>query len=279
MKVIRELSLLLAGGLIGIGAIPFGNQINKYLLLVIVLVVLLILIGVGLLGWLRILYLHCWLFVNTKVRKISFFAPYEIDSNNSSWVDVSLRQIFSETKKSKIKFNTIVRDKNFAKYPIIINPYGGVYPESNLYSLESLDKVFSYVRKGGIYIGIADIPFYYAYDANLQRRVDTTPMAGDFSQFRSFLQTILTKKLHCFVYALVGGSDFESGITRVIELTDNSVNLFDREISIDKSDKKYSPFLAIPYGRGYFVFSTITIDKTKIKHISKIIEKSLELLA
>jgi len=161
---------------------------------------------------------------------------------------------------------------------MVINPYGGVYPEDDLSTLKSLDNIFDYVRNGGIYVNIADIPFYYAYERNLKRRIDTTPLAGDFLQVRSFLQTILTRKLHCFVFGLTAGKDFDTGIWRVIELTDNTNNFFHKEIVISEDGKKYSPFLAIPYGRGYFVFSTLMINKENIGHISEIIKKSLELL-
>ena len=278
MKIIKKLSLLLAGSLIGISAALFEVEISKHLLWIVVLILLLILVGVGLLDWIRTFYLYCVFFINKKTKRIGLFASYEVRSDNSSWVNVSLNQILNELTKSKVKFGIITKDKNFEKYPIVVNPYGGVYPETNLSSLKTLNNIFSYVREGGIYINIADIPFYYAYDENLKRRIDTTPLAGDFSQVRSFLQTILTKKLHCFVYGLVSGEDFKDGIERIIELPGNAHNFFHKEITINGSDKKFSPFLAIPYGCGYFVFSTIAIDETKIDHISEIIKKSLELL-
>lgn len=278
MKIIKEISFLLAGSLIGVIAMPFANQASEHLPVIAVLFFLLILIGLGLFEWLRNFFIYCALFINTKTKKAGLFAPYEIDSDNSSWVEASLRQMSNKLEKSKVKFTTITKDKKFSKYPIIINPYGGVYPENNLSSLQSLNNIFFYVRRGGIYVNIADIPFYYAYDENLKRRVDTTPLAGDFLQIRSFLQTTLTKKLHCFVFGLTSGDDFKSGITRIIELTDNSRNLFNKEITINGAGGKYSPFLAIPYGRGYFVFSTTIIKKSNIDRIPEIIKRSLELL-
>jgi hypothetical protein len=273
MKIIKELCLLLAGSLIGIGVSPFSDEIGKHLSLIVIFIALLILVGIGLLDWIYIQCVHFVFFVNSKLRVVCIFAPYEITSDNSSWVDLSLRQIFESLKHSKIKFSVIGSQTNFKQYPVVINPYGGVYPERDLSALKSLDDIFSYVKSGGVYINIADIPFYYAYDENLNRRIDTTPLADNFSQVRSFLQTALTNKLHCLVYGLTSGENFKAGATRVIELPENGHNLYGKEILIDS--KKFTPILDIPYGKGYFVFSTLIVNKSEIGHTIKTITKSL----
>lgn len=51
---------------------------------------------------------------------------------------------------------------NFDKYTAILNPYGGVYPERDLSNYETLNKILNYVREGGFFINVADIPGYFA---------------------------------------------------------------------------------------------------------------------
>ena len=69
----------------------------------------------------------------------------------------------------------ISRDTLFDGYSAILNPYGGTYPESDLKTQITLHKIVEYVADGGVFVSIADIPGYYAYSFQLQRRVDMTP--------------------------------------------------------------------------------------------------------
>lgn len=264
---IKEISFLLAGALIGIISISFQGQISSHLLAIGIIIVFLMLIGVGIIDgiiFVRIFFIRK---INNFRRKICLYAPYEIDSETSSWIDVSQRQLLNLIIKNKINFAIIKKESSIFKYPVVVNPYGGVYPEKNASTLESLNFLFDYVNKGGIYINIADIPFYYAFDQYHKRMINTTPLAGDFSQVRSFLQTILTKKLHCFVFGLTSGEDFDNNITRIISLAKNSRNLFNKSIKIDETETLYSPVLTIPYGKGYFVFSTIQITKENFEEL------------
>lgn len=274
---IKEIAFIIAGALIGIAFIPFEKEISNYFAWFVYFILFLILLGLGFFDWVK----FAWIILNRKInkrrKKVCIYAPYEIDQETSSWINVSLRQIQNAIESEKIKVTTTKNEKNILRFPLVINPYGGVYPEKDLSTLASLDFIFKYVREGGVYVNIADIPFYYAFDSSLSRRVDTTPLAGDFSQVRSFLQTILTKKLHCFVWGLTSGEDFNNGIHRIISLSSNSKNLFRKEIAIDEIEAgSYSPILAIPYGKGYFIFSTIQIEK--VDKFIVLIKKSLKFL-
>ena len=40
---------------------------------------------------------------------------------------------------------------------------------------ETLNKIFDYVNKGGLFVNVADIPGYWAYNLLLKRRLDATP--------------------------------------------------------------------------------------------------------
>lgn len=274
-QITKKISLLLAGSLLGITFSLYINEISQYTSWIISTIFILILYGFGSFEGI----FGIWVLVNRKInnirKKICIYAPYEIENNNSSWVNVYLAQLKIQIEKSHFNYSFKKDERSFSKYPIVINPYGGVYPEKNASTLQSFNNIFEYVRNGGKYLNIADIPFYYAFDEFLKRRIDTTPLAGDYSLARSFLKTLLTKKLHCFVYGL---KDTGNGVTRVISLSENSKNLFCKIIKIENDELEYSPSLAIPYGKGYFVFSTRQISEDNLEIFSQIIKDTLNRL-
>ncbi|MDP3297532.1 MAG: hypothetical protein Q8N09_08085 [Thermodesulfovibrionia bacterium] len=276
-QISKEVSLLIAGALIGVVATLFTDALSEYRFYPVPVSALLILYGIGLFEW--ILLSLYWLVrkINQKFHFVGIYAPYAIKKNNASWVNVNLNDLYHSLKKQKIRYRIHRSERIFKEYPIIINPYGGVYPEKEFSSLRSLEVIFSYVKNGGIYINIADIPFYYAYDKNLNRRIDTTPLAGDFSLQRSFLATILTKRLNHYVFGLTKGEDFDAGITRIIQLSETSKNLFKKDAFKNGPNGGYSPVLKIPYGRGYFIFSTLQITNDSLEdNIMRVIKAAFD---
>ncbi len=69
-----------------------------------------------------------------------------------------------KTKVSLIKVNKTRVRFFIERYNVIINPYGSVYPETNIKGLSVWNTISSYVLNGGVMVNLADIPFYYAYD-------------------------------------------------------------------------------------------------------------------
>jgi hypothetical protein len=51
------------------------------------------------------------------------------------------------------------------RYSVILNPYGSAYPEVNTKDLPVLHTILNYVLHGGLFVNVADIPFYWAYDS------------------------------------------------------------------------------------------------------------------
>jgi len=62
-------------------------------------------------------------------------------------------------KAKLISINEI--DSNFSA---IINPYGETYPEEDLIELTTYHKFIEYIKKGGIFVNVGGIPFYYGFD-------------------------------------------------------------------------------------------------------------------
>lgn len=50
------------------------------------------------------------------------------------------------------------------RYAVIINPYGSTYPETDTEDLSVMRSILSYVQNGGMFVNVADIPFFFAHD-------------------------------------------------------------------------------------------------------------------
>jgi hypothetical protein len=256
----KEICLVVGGTLIAIfaEALKPDQFLNRWIILG--LAFLFIILGFfGFMAPLKGLWFCLGKSFNRKSRKIAIYAPFENKIGvNSTWIgDLEIRE-FSDLLQSKgIRNKRVTKESVFDRFPIVINPYGGVYPEEDLSTLASLDRVFDFVRKGGIYINIADIPFYYAYEKMLNRRVDTTPLSGIISAYRSFDATLLTSKLHC----LVRGLDEDSKEKRLIQVPSSEYNLLEEK----RENEDYSPVVKIPYGKGYFIFSTLQLNRENLQ--------------
>ena len=254
MNNIKTLALLIAGSIIGLVGIVFVEFITKHVWEITCAVIILILIGVGLLTWLRKQYIRLHYVINKRQRKVAFYAPYSIDADTAAWVEVSIRQITNNLRRNKIRFSIISKEEDFEKYPCVINPYGETYPEKNAATLSSIDTIFNYVKNGGVYVNAAGVPFYYAYESNLQRRVDTTPLMNAMTLQRAFLDTIVAKRLQVILLGLT--SPQHPTVERVFQVVDQSQNFYSTTIpvSYQGTNYDYSPYIALPLQKRLFRF-------------------------
>lgn len=100
----------------------------------------------------------------------------------------------------RLKVEMVNLRKSIDPFHVILNPYGGVYPEYNSVEHKTLDKIFNYVDRGGIFVSIADIPGYYEYNSFLKRRLDATKPVykienNIISPYRIFSETPFIKRL------------------------------------------------------------------------------------
>lgn len=97
------------------------------------------------------------------------------------WTDISLEdwkaavERTAEAMAVKIGVELLKATDALDGYSAILNPYGGAYPEVDLGSLRTLHNILRYVREGGLFANVADIPTYWAYSPLLKRRIDNTP--------------------------------------------------------------------------------------------------------
>lgn len=170
---------------------------------------------------------------------------------------------------STIKAELVTIDKSFDKYVAILNPYGGVYPEPDLTNFVGLKKVMSFVREGGIFINVADIPGYWAYNTKIKRKVDTTPpvfyvINNSLRMNRLFISTPLLKELGIVVDNVTANPTIEN-FTQFMP----NINVYSERVAhVESNMTTYIPnnrrnridlssFFSVPYGEGDFLFSLI----------------------
>lgn len=257
-KIFKEVALLIAGSFLAVIAVGYEELISVNRLPIFLVLAVLVFLGIGGLERSYSLILYFWKRVNKRRRVVGIYAPFPLQADNSSWVSIGIGEFQTYLNANRIRCKLEKTETAFKRHKIMLNPYGGVYPEKDLSTLASLDLIFDFVKQGGIYLNIADIPFYYAFDESLNRRTDTTPLAGDFSTLRSFFQTALTRRLHRFVL----GYHRIKGVSRVIQLFDPGENLYSGPIEHTEEGIVFnlSPVLKVAYGKGYFIFSTLHVN-------------------
>jgi len=278
--IARQIALIVAGGSLTIWVIPYENSIKNNLWVYLIVSFVLVLIGLGLFEWMIAFIFICIKKYFSMVRVIGVFAPYEIDSDTSSWVSISKRQLADKFKLMFRKVHFFDKIQYLNLYSIVVNPYGGSYPEKNVEKLSNLKSIFEFVIRGGVFINIADIPFYYAYNPLFKRSVDTTSLSiMNLQPIRFFFDTLVTKKLKISVY----GSNESFGnrnvkFNRVFVVEKGIKNLFDKTFSLHPSKElvvESSPIVAVPYGRGFFVFSTIEVTIDNMDEVMELILRGL----
>ena len=174
------------------------------------------------------------------------------------------KRAFDALPKLKAEMTNV--QKPFDSYVAILNPYGGVYPESDLKDLSSYKKILDFVREGGVFINIADIPSYWAYDQKIKRKLDTTSPIYEIENnqiisSRPFELTPLVKELGLRVFNVEPmQQDFR-------EFSDTQVNIFSERIAVVESNSETliptgsvasrdtSSFFGVKYGEGDFIIS------------------------
>ena len=238
-------------------------------------------IGLGLVD--LIYHKFIYLFIRDKLLRGKIAIPFsmEIDfKKNSSWIEIPIEKIFSIFQKHfkiSIKYNS----KKFF-YPVIINPYGGLYIEDNLLNLTTLDNIKEYVSKGGIYVNIADIPFWYSYSYNSVGKIETAPFTNN-SLSKSHIDSVLYKIFGILTLSTnnIEKHGFNSDVERVFYMQNsNFTNLHELNIKSDNPNNIHnhnlSPFVRIKYGKGFFVFSTLRIRN--VEDLEKIAEAIKDVL-
>jgi len=68
-----------------------------------------------------------------------------------------------------VELVSVQSELGFHKYLLILNPYGGVYPEHDLEQHSTFSAILEYTRAGGIFANVGDVPFFWAYSPSERR--------------------------------------------------------------------------------------------------------------
>jgi len=221
--------------------------------------------------------------------KIGILNDLGWDLNNPetyAWTDISpenWRDHLSHFKN--IEVSLITSNERFSEYAAIINPYGGVYPEKDIKQLTSLNKIISYVRNGGYFLNVADIPSYWAYSLDLKRKIDNTNPIYDpttLQPLRPFSETPLIKTLGLSVINL-DINPKQNNFNQLYTIYSKRASFFVRNMNplIPTSfigltaQYEISSLFSIDFGEGAFIFSLIWINDELHHEREKIFIKKL----
>jgi len=297
----KQLALLFAGALVSVvgGLLIRPPFPETYLYILLVIVVILILYGSGAISKLWHSY-NLWKRRGNKlvVPKVGILNDMGWASENAevrTWTDISPEEWGKEIKKLarenklKIKVKLINTRKNFDSYIVILNPYGGVYPERDVKNSETLNKILNYVNERGLFVNIADVPGYWAYNLLLKRKLDATPpiYGIDMSSsdkislipVRPFELTPFMEKLGLRILNIEKNTnlcdwnvEFEDNFNRIMEDIDDikvhRVVILERNVEAIIKPKKLgiyetTPLFFLNYGDGKFLISLVFFDNNK----------------
>lgn len=305
----KPLSLLLAGALLGVLGGLVRECIKPFWIYLLIFSFLLILYGSGSTSILWNIYLRYRKnkrIIGKHLIGILNDIPWNVEYREiSSWTNTSpnnwMKTIndYAKAHNLNIKAKLVNIGKNLVlpHYIAILNPYGGVYPESDTKEfIGTLDKIFSYVKEGGLFINVADIPGYYLYNSLLKRRLDTTPTiyGPDLRPQKPFAETPFMKRLGLQILDTDQDDDLkkwklkidndkeqEVKIQRVVIVEKNVKSIIEtktkRYIFVDPSqadrksysDFSFSSFFYIYYGNGKFLIllgSDNYLDNNDVKN-------------
>lgn len=231
--------------------------------------------------------------MGSDIRNETFVST---DITPEKWKEGIAKQAKENRLKIKIKFTDV--SKNFDSYTALLNPYGSVYPEDDLKNFKTMNKILDYVKEGGLFVNVADIPCYWAYDKFSEIKLNTTPPiyalksenSGKISiePIRTFELTPILQKLGLRVFnvekdnmPIIWDVKFEDiinkiigridkiKVNRVVEVERNVVPLIKpKEINYTMS----TPFFIVKYSYGEFLISLLFLDNIKIPENNNIRE-------
>jgi hypothetical protein len=207
--LLHELALVFGGALLGvvstdlIGMLPAGDPRT---IVVTLLALALILYGFGTPQntWIRIMRAardRRWR--RPRVGIIAGLNSTRGDGVDPIWTDITPEEWQEEIRKAALRRGILLKvpliraAQAFDAFDVILNPFGSTYPEANFRDFPIYQRLLAYIREGGLFVNVADIPTYFAYNGNLKRSIDRTPPLYTYSgePLRFFTRVPLMEEL------------------------------------------------------------------------------------
>jgi len=183
----------------------------------------------------------------------------------------------AKAENKRIRIKLINAKSSFSSFHVIINPYGGNFPEINFNEYTVYNKLLDYIKKGGFFVNVADIPTYFSFNILLGKLVDRTPAVYDvYGRFtRNFRQTPLLEELSLSAlmiereksiyklddrYFANQKKDISLRLSRGV-IIENNIDSVTLPIKIDSYE--VSPLFFCNYGNGICLISMSWLDRGK----------------
>jgi hypothetical protein len=100
------------------------------------------------------------------------------------------RDYFDKRYKTKI----ISCNEFSSRYAVVINPYGEVYPEEDLFDLKTFNRIIEFIKNGGIFVNVGGFAFYYGWDIKTKR--EPIPIADVYQYYSGEIKENRIIELH-----------------------------------------------------------------------------------
>ncbi len=304
----QNLALLIAGAVASIlGGLLFRPPVPQRTIIVLAAFALaLIMYGSGAFTFARQRYRlwarHGWRFIQPKIGIVNDMGWDLQNDETFTWTFLSPQQwktLLSDSvarRRKRVRIKLITTSADLDSYVAVLNPYGGVYPEQNPADLTTLRRIFDYVGRGGLFVNVADIPGYWAYNALLRRKVDTTPPIFQFqgmplgtvvlTPVRPYLLTPLLARLGLQVVGVENTplAQWTAGVAvRYRHLDRGSTNLLTHRVAlvaknidpvlspVAQANEQYVPLLFATFGSGRFLISMLPLDQPPNRDVATFI--------
>lgn len=212
----------------------------------------------------------------------------------------------------KISYDEITDD-----FIAIINPYGEVYREDDYTHFETFNRIKEYVRRGGIFVSAGGLAFWWAWDKKYNRLIPTAKeiygYQAVFSRFslnislnlipsvmigaHSLIETLTNENFKLLTTAngptqrVAYQTPEDKKFCGDIENVGGTKNIVEFRAAREPLPKCYPmlradtnrgtiyPILAIPHGKGIFIFSGVSLDYKKPPCNKSLVKSQIEKIA
>lgn len=220
-----------------------------------------------------------------KVGIISSVSKIKPNNIPRVWTDVApecwglLVKNAAEIANKKIKIKLIDAKSSFDSFNVIINPYGDNLPELNFVAFPVYNKLLDYIKKGGFFVNVADIPTYWSFNPLINRLVDRTPAVYDIDGrvSRHFERTPLLEELALSAFMLgdqnenkfklddrysgYGEKEISLRLSRCVKI-ESHIESVTLPIKL-QSNLEFTPLFFCNYGDGLCLISMSWLDSEK----------------
>ena len=196
MDVVRTTTLAIGASLIGSSLFMVIEKPHTLSLIILALGALFLLHGTGFLQEYMVRrVIRRYRTIRPSIGIISDLPWPRNGSYDGAWSKMKPEEWHSKIKeklkanrlKAKVKLINITNPWTsffIDRQLVIINPYGSIYPETNIENLAVMQLILRFINNGGIFLNVADVPFFFPY--NLEKNIMYCPTRHGPSHFYKY---------------------------------------------------------------------------------------------